>query len=615
MSAPTSTRRGPMVALVTTTTGRLALLVLALLALAVIAGPMLFEESAARMDPSAARSDPSWNHPLGTDDLGRDVLARVAAATRLTLLLATASIALAAVLGYGLGLAAALSGSRARRAFTLALNLWLAFPPIVVALFVSTVMYQSTVSAVIAIALAYAPLFARTMLNLANAVVDLDYIHVARMLGVGPVRRLTRHIAPNVSAPLWIQTTTGIGEAMVALSALSFLGLGVQPPSYDWGSLLAEYLERIFTSPLVVLGPALAITVVGILFAFIGEAGALAMDPRRWTAGSRNADSVHATTASTTPATDQATAPARTASSTAVPVAPDPDTRDKPRPKVRVADLNVRFPSAHGSAHVVRGVSFDIAAGETLGIIGESGSGKSVSASALARLVPRPGVVEAARLELDGTNLAGELDSKLRRILGTQVATVFQNPMSALTPTMRIGKQMCESIRHHTDVTDKEARGAALQALAEVQITGGERVLRMHPHQLSGGMRQRVVIAMGLMTRPTLLIADEPTTALDVTIQQQILILLRRLQTERDMATLFISHDFGVVREVCDRVLVMYQGEIVEQLDIADLDSATHPYTRKLLAAVPSVDHPGGRDSHNGMRSAVDAALTEARPR
>lgn len=590
MNTVESKRRGPMTALVRTTTGRLALLLLALLAVAIVVFPLLFGDSASHTNPMEARDGPSRDHLLGTDDLGRDVLSRVAAATRLTLLLATASILLAAVLGYALGLAAALSGGRARRGFTLALNLWLAFPPIVVALFVSTVMYESTVSAVVAIALAYAPLFARTMLNLATAVVDLDYIHVARLLGVGPARRLTHHISPNVSAPLWIQTTTGIGEAMVALSALSFLGLGVQPPSYDWGSLLAEYLERIFTSPLIVVGPAFAITVVGILFAFIGEAGALAMDPRRWTAGNR--DAVSARTTAKPPTAETAATPAPTVTGPA---------------RMRVVDLNVWFPGSTGKTHVVRDVSFEIAAGETVGIIGESGSGKSVTASAIARLVPRPGMIEAGRLELDGTDLAGDVNPELRRVLGTQVATVFQNPMSALTPTMRIGAQMCESIRHHTDLSRGQARAAALQALAEVQITGSERVLKMYPHQLSGGMRQRVVIAMGLMTKPSLLIADEPTTALDVTIQQQILRLLRRLQSEHDMATLFISHDFGVVREVCDRVLVMYQGEIVERLHVADLDSASHPYTRRLLAAVPSVDQPRSRPPVS--------ALTETRSR
>ncbi|WP_432843647.1 dipeptide/oligopeptide/nickel ABC transporter permease/ATP-binding protein [Dactylosporangium sp. CA-092794] len=518
------------------------------------------------------------------------------AATRSTILLATTSILLAAVLGYALGLAAGLTGSRARRGVTLVLNLWLAFPPIVVALFVSTVLYQSTLSAVVAVALAYAPLFARTMLNLVTAVAGRDYVHVARMLGVGPMRRLSRHIAPNVSAPLWIQSTTGIGEAMVALSALSFLGLGVQPPAYDWGSLLAEYLERIFTSPLVVLGPALAITVVGVLFAFIGEAGALAMDPQRWTAD----------------AGKRASGKARGTAGPA-PSAGPADGRPVPATRLRVVDLNVCFPGADGDAYVVRNVTFDVAAGEVVGIIGESGSGKSMTASAIARLVPRPGVVGAGVVELDGTDLAGDLDGALRRVMGTKVATVFQNPMSALTPTMRIGPQMCEGIRHHTGISRGQARDAALQALAEVQITGGERVLSMYPHQLSGGMRQRVAIAMGLMVRPALLIADEPTTALDVTIQQQILRLFQTLQREHDMAILFISHDFGVIREVCDRVLVMHRGEIVERLRVSDLETARHPYTRQLLAAVPSIDHPRTRPPARPSPDPSAGALTEAR--
>ncbi len=600
-------RRGPLTALTRTGSGRLSLVLLVVLIAAVVLCPVVFAGQAAQSDPLQARADPSSAHLLGTDDLGRDVLARVLSATRLTILLATGSILLAAVLGYALGLAAALAGGRLKRAFTLALNLWLAFPPIVVALFVSTVMSQSTSSAVIAIALAYAPLFARTMLNLASGVVDLDYIHVARMLGVGPARRLVRHIAPNVAGPLWIQVTTGIGEAMVALSALSFLGLGVQPPSYDWGSLLAEYLERIFTSPLVVLGPALAITLVGILLAYVGEAGALAMDPRRWTSGA-------------------ARRPGRSRRS------PQPGGKRR-RPSWRegrttltvhdkVADaallvvegLEVRFPSGDAEVHAVKGVSFEIRRGETVGIIGESGSGKSVTASAIARLVQRPGDVRADRLTLSQDDLSGPMSTELRQVLGTQVATVFQNPMSALTPTMRIGPQMTEAVRHHRGLSKAQARERALEALAEVQITGGPRVLKMYPHQLSGGMRQRVVIAMGLMTRPSLLIADEPTTALDVTIQQQILRLLKSLQTEHDMATLFISHDFGVVREVCDRVLVMHEGEIVERLDVERLDQAAHPYTKSLLAAVPQMDAPRTRGTLDDKPSR-DLVDTEMRSR
>lgn len=561
-------------------TGRLALLMLLGLVVTVLAGPMLAGDAAAAADPSQAREGISWAHPFGTDDLGRDILARVLVATRLTILLALAAVLIAAGLGYALGLAATLSGGRVRKGVMLVLNLWLAFPPIVVALFVTTALFQTTTSAVIAIALAFVPLYARTMLNLAGGIVELDYIHVARMLGVSRRRRLTHHLTPNVSGPLWIQATTGVGEAMVSLSALSFIGLGVQSPNYDWGSLLAEYLDRIFTDPFVVFAPAAAITVVGIMFAFIGEAGALVMDPRRWTTTTdRKKGPPKGLEFRPTAATPSVQGPVTSSTGAAV-----------GEPVLRLDDLRVWFAAPETSSPVVDGVSLQVAAGETVGIVGESGSGKSVTSAALARLVPEPGVVEARRIDLEGVDVMGELTPELRRHLGTRVATVFQNPMSALTPTVRIGKQMVESARFHQDLDKSAAKARALTALEEVGIPRPARVLRLYPHQLSGGMRQRVVIAMGLMTDPGVLIADEPTTALDVTIQKQILQLLSRLQDEHGMGIVFISHDFGVVREVCDRVLVMLDGRVVEQLTIDELDQAQHPYTRTLLDAVPTLD-------------------------
>lgn len=568
--------RSPLKAVLSTRSGQLAALFVLIIVVAAVAGPLVAGEAANRFDPIAARQGPSAHHLLGTDDLGRDVLARLIAATRLTIVLSTLAIAFSAVVGYAIGLIAAMTGGRTRTVVTACLNLWLAFPPIVVALFVSA-LYRTTASAVIAVGLAFVPLYARTMLNLASSVVESDYIHVTRLLGLSRGRRLRRHIIPNVSGPLWIQTTTGVGDAMVALSALSFLGLGVRPPGYDWGSLLAEYLDRIFTDPVVIMGPAGAITLVGIMFAFIGESGARSMDPRRWTS-SMGRPAVASESESATPTYG----PARTS------VESEVWPGDREQPLLQVRNLEVTF----AEQRVLRGISFHVNAGEVVGVVGESGSGKSMTASAIAGLVPAPGAVTADRLQMAGVNLLGSSNADVRKFKGTEIATVFQNPMAALTPSMRLGRQMTEASRLHLGLSKREARGVALAALREVQLTGGPRILRMYPNQLSGGMRQRVVIAMGLMTKPSLLIADEPTTALDVTIQAEVLALLRRLQAQHQMGILFISHDFGVIREICDRVIVMRDGEIVEELSVAELESAEHPYTRSLLKAVPDIDGP-----------------------
>jgi oligopeptide/dipeptide ABC transporter ATP-binding protein len=254
---------------------------------------------------------------------------------------------------------------------------------------------------------------------------------------------------------------------------------------------------------------------------------------------------------------------------------------------LQVRDLNVRF-GARG--HAVREVSFAIEAGESLALVGESGSGKSVTALAAMRLLAPPACVTGA-IEYDGQDLLTLGEEAMRRVRGAHMAMIFQEPMSALNPVMRAGDQVAEAVRaHHPQASRAEARQAAMGALTEVAIAEPERRYRDYPHQLSGGQRQRVMIAMALVNRPRLLIADEPTTALDVTIQAQILELLRELRRKYGLALLFISHDLSVVGEIADRVAVMYAGRIVEQGTVAQVfRRPMHPYTRGLLASVPDL--------------------------
>lgn len=553
-----------------TPSGKILAAGVVLLAALVLLGPALWHDAAERLDVMNGRQGISAQHWLGTDDLGRDVFARVMVAGRLTIELSLLAVLIATVLGYGLGLLAALAPPLPRRAFQSLLSLLLAFPPIVIALFAGALLGQGATSATVAVALAFTPLFARTMLNLARSVADRDYVLAVRMAGVGPLGRLFRHILPNISAPLWIQSTVGFGEAMIALSALSFLGLGVQLPQYDWGNLLADSLDRMYTTPGVVIGPALAITLVGILFAFIGEAGARAMDPIRWTGARRKQPN----------AAESEPAPvSRPRSARLVEAGGD---------LLTVRGLRIEFPGT-GVAAVER-LDLSLKAGETLGIVGESGSGKSMTALAIAGLVPHPGVVSVEALTFAGRDLAAPDAEAQRDALGTAMAMVFQNPLSSLTPTMRIGAQLREGLRRRSGMPPTEVRCLVLQALKDVQLPAPERIMRLYPHELSGGMRQRVVIAMALVGGASLLIADEPTTALDVTIQRQILDLLAELKRTRGLSTIFISHDLGVVSEICDRVLVMNRGEVVEELARGGFKSARHSYTRSLLAAVPSLD-------------------------
>ncbi|WP_308637452.1 ABC transporter ATP-binding protein [Paenibacillus silvisoli] len=255
-------------------------------------------------------------------------------------------------------------------------------------------------------------------------------------------------------------------------------------------------------------------------------------------------------------------------------------------------DLKVSFYTRDGENQAVRGVSFHIDAGETVGIVGESGSGKSVTAKALMGLIPPPGKVHQGEITFDGQSLSGLSEKEWRRLRGNRIAMVFQDPMTALNPVQRIGKQMAEVITRHRGLKPKEALAEAIEMLRQVGITEPERRVRQYPHEFSGGMRQRVMIAMALSCQPELLIADEPTTALDVTIQAQILDLLKGLKERSRTAIALITHDLGVVAQVCSRVVVMYGGMVMEEGPVEEIFyRPRHPYTQGLLRSLPKRDN------------------------
>jgi peptide/nickel transport system ATP-binding protein len=266
-------------------------------------------------------------------------------------------------------------------------------------------------------------------------------------------------------------------------------------------------------------------------------------------------------------------------------------------PLLAVRDLVTEFATSEGVVRAVDHVSFELAPKSTLGVVGESGSGKSVTALSIMRLVAPPGRIAGGSITLAGKDLMTLPEAELRQLRGNRIAMVFQEPMTALNPVMKVGAQVAEAIRAHEHESRRDARGAAIELFARVAIPTPAMTVDAYPHQLSGGMRQRVMIAMALACKPDVLIADEPTTALDVTIQGQILDLLARLQRELGMAVLLITHDLGVVAEICDHVVVMYAGRVVEQAAASVLLAAPrHPYTGALLASIPRADAaPGTR--------------------
>ncbi|MFI6811853.1 dipeptide/oligopeptide/nickel ABC transporter permease/ATP-binding protein [Nonomuraea sp. NPDC050328] len=536
-------------------TGLLGAALIAVVLLLAIAGPPLWGEAAARMDTGGINAPASAEHWFGTDALGRDVFARTMVAARLSLLLATLATLLGVGAGIVLGALPMVLGRRGARAMTTVVELLVAFPGLLLAMALAVVVGLGSRGAVLGLGCAMAPGFARLTQTLAASVAGSDYLAAAKVLGVGRRRRLTHYVLPNIAEPLILNLTVSFGQSLLALAGLSFLGLGVQAPEYDWGRLVSDGMTGVYISPMTTVGPAAAICVAALGFTLFGESLSQAASGRRAARG-RSAVREH------------------------VSLPPEPGA------VLRVEELTVTFP---GGLRPVRGLSFTVRQGEIVGIVGESGSGKSLTASAVAGLVPHPGTVTAKRLELAGHDLLGLGERQRRHLLGTELAMVFQDPMSALNPALRVGAQLAEVATTHRGASAAQARELAVERLGEVALPEPARLARQYPHEYSGGMRQRAVIAMGLMAEPGLIVADEPTTALDVTVQRQILRLLREVTDGR--AGVLISHDLAVVAQLCSRVLVMYAGRIVEELTVEELRAGpAHPYTRALLDSLPTLD-------------------------
>ena len=543
-----------------------AVMVGGIVVLAVIAPP-IWSDAASKIHIAAVSQGSTHAHPLGTDLLGRDILRRTLVATRLSVTLAILASLLGAAIGIPIGVLPSLLGARLGRLITNAINLAVAFPTLLLAIFVASVVGLGARGAVIGIAAAVAPYFARLSQTLSASVVGSDYIAAARVLGVGRIRLAARHVLPNVAEPLLLTFMLTIGDALLSLAGLSFLGLGIQQPSYDWGGMLQEGLQRIFVTPIVVVGPAVALILAALAFNLLGET--LAKGARRQGAVPRRKKSPPV------PAALEQREPVQEPVGGAASV-------------LDVQHLSVSFP---GGSVPVRDVSIVVEPGEIVGIVGESGSGKSLTAMAIADLLPARAEVTSDRLLLFGKDPRSLGTSGRRQLLGRSLAVVYQDPMASLNPALRVGRQLGEVAEVHEGLSRKEARKRAVERLRSVRIGSPERRVRNYPHELSGGMRQRAMIAMGLMCSPQLIIADEPTTALDVTVQQQILKLLDDIGASTGAAAIFISHDIAVVSQLCSRVLVMYAGRVVEELDVPTLvRGPAHPYTVALLASVPTME-------------------------
>jgi peptide/nickel transport system permease protein len=414
------------------------------------------------------------------------------------------------------------------------------------------------------ISILYLPGFVRVAHAQVLSARAMDYVEAARALGASTPSILIKTVLPNVAGPILVQLSLAVAAAIVLESGLSFLGLGVVPPSPSWGLMIRGARSTMDQAPMLLLWPCLALTITILTINTLCDALRDAVDPR------------------------SASGPRLRLIDRLVPGLVPPK---QPGATLEVAHLTVTIDTPRGRIQPVDDVSLTVRPGETVAVVGESGSGKSLTATAVMGLLPPEARPTAALVAFEGADLFAMPEAQRRRLRGGEIAMIFQDPMSSLNPVMRVGDQVAEAIRAHRPVSHAAARAEALGLFRRVGIADPEARLDAFAHELSGGMRQRAMIAMALANRPRLLIADEPTTALDVTVQAQILDLLAELKRETGAALVFITHNLGVVAEIADRVVVMYAGQVVEEGAVDQVFSTPrHPYTAALLAAVPDGD-------------------------
>ncbi len=569
-----------------------ALAVVVVMALACVAAPLIVAYEFDAIDLSGIRQPPSGAHWMGTDDLGRDLFTRVLYGGRVSILIGV----LAALIGTGIGsLVGALAGFYGGRIDGVLMRLTdvaYSIPALPLLIVLSAYSRAGAISVAVIVGLLSWMATARVVRAEVLSIKQRDYVEAARGLGAGNRRLITGHILPNAVGPIVVGATLAVGNAIILESSLSFLGLGVQPPTPTWGNMLQEAQVTMATRPWLTVFPGLAILTVVLSVNFIGDGLQEAFDPtgervhRRWRRrrrqpGRRRGGSLPRPAAAT-PAPDPAPGSTPAPESVATPVT-------APGHLLEVRDLTTAFETDLGPITAVDGVSFTLDPGEALAIVGESGSGKTVAALSLIGLVPPPGSVEHGEVILEGRNLLGLSEARWREVRGRKIAMIFQDPMTSLNPVLSIGSQITESLAWHEGLSAAAARSRAIELLELVRIPHPAERLSDYPHQLSGGQRQRVMIAMALSCSPSVLIADEPTTALDVTIQAQIVDLVQDLRQQLGMAIIWITHDLAVVAGLVDRVAVMYAGHIVEQAPVREIFCrARHPYTLGLLRSMPS---------------------------
>jgi len=517
---------------------------------------------------------PSAQHLLGTDDGGKDVFSSLIYGARVSLIVGFAAAAIALVIGGLVGIVAGYRGGWLGSLLMRITDFFLVIPDLALQIVLVAIIGPSLGTIIFVIGILGWTTTARLVRSQTLTVRERKYVMRARAIGAGDGHILRRHILPAVLPLMLANMVLVISLAILAESTLAFLGLG-DPTVISWGQMLNYAFGRGAVSAgawWALLPPGFAIVWVVLGTTLLGTALEDALNPRL----KRH----HLETPGADVARDRALAPLpATAPGDASPI-------------LSVRDLSIEFDAPGGPLRAVDGVSFDLRRGETLGLVGESGCGKTTTVLGILRLLPPGGRVVSGQVWFDGEDLLGLDGRALRTFRWTRLSLVFQGAMNAMNPVRTIGDQIAEAIRLHTPGTSKEEAAARVGELLE-RVGIGQQRAGDYPHTYSGGMRQRAMIALALACDPDVIVADEPTTALDVMIQAQILELLSGIARDLGMGIILVTHDLGVVAQTCDRVVVMYGGSVAEENDAASVfASPQHPYTQQLLQSFPDLAHP-----------------------
>jgi peptide/nickel transport system permease protein len=552
-------------------TGRLSVVLLAIIVALAIFGPLL-----APFDPLAGSAtvlgEPSWSHLLGTDYLGRDVLSRILAGSPISVLSAFQVAGIALFVGAVPGILSVYLG-RAFEWLTLRFaDTLIALPFLVFAVAMAALLGNGISQAMLAVGILVAPVFYRVSRAATLSVSRSPYVEAAILAGASTSWIVRKHVWSKVLPPIAIALANTMGAGLVVVASLTFLGIGVQPPKPTWGGILASDLGYLSYAPYAPLYPTVLIMVTVWAFNMLADA-------IRDVAG--QSGRVLLSTVKRRPVRAVPSGGALGTSS------PEPATnRPEPPsdPDVLLRLDEVKITNRMDDREVVHGVSFALRTGHVVGIVGESGSGKTLTCRAILGILPDLFEVASGSVQLFGKDIAGFTPREWTQLRGASISAVFQDPASYLNPSIRVGKQVEEVLRVRTSASRTDAKARVLELFDLVRLRDPEYVYQQYPHELSGGMLQRVLIASAIALEPRILIADEATTALDVTVQAEILDLLLELKDRIGLSLLVVSHDLAVVARLCDEVLVMRAGDVVEHGTTSDiLFNPRHEYTRLLI--------------------------------